>query len=1077
MVVKKTSNQVQINGLNEPFGGSITDLQYSISFSESPSSMTVTFANSTGEYEDPQLSSEESMLVKFGSQSIKMLPVTHRKSKGSDGRTLVVIFEDMSLKYLDKTLVLLDKKHINSLDLPRVIKLGESFSNSTVGQSEVLQRYFGEYTPNTIIKYDIRDLANGIYNAKIPISRRFFNYLADLKGYAKRDDDILVDKSFMRGETGDLRGVLSSVAGELGFVFFWNNSGDNSTVLNQKPNEGYLDFINMKEDVDIDEVRNTIERYVDSCNIKDDSEEISIKGSFLKGAIGSFSTNSQKTKTKSEPFARFKFMDVIESPYTGRSINTREGESKAQKRLLYDLELLMKATQISPDFFAKFVMLKLAAGAFWDEVEEEHQKPRFLGMEFRDQTNAEKEIFATVGKWFNLIKTQSKGLPFVKRLNITRNLAVETLFDFEVQPFALDELERWVIDSSGEANPREKWAMSYAAHSHPFAEALEYDADGDIFFKTWVAILAKNDKRLVRFLKETQEDPLFKKLKFAAENWNRWYYSVQRTSSVTTGSSQQGGEVGGDVDIENESNTTERPSLFTEKTFTERKYSSNVTWAFSDLAVLDSNISDVYCHVVGEESLRTTDADWSEDDYYIAKNGQSQPSIVILPKNVASPSDRWFTVTGFTGIPSVYDFIRYFNDTDLDNGLSRQPSRLFPQKGTRPLGKPVRSSTIGEDENGEVQSRKIIRTGSHKSFISETFGVMSSEEIPLTAERDDWTSRGSTPPSQNAISMSQSTYDDISSMRTSCEEDEYVYPTDLDYGILLHDSYANNSAEQDTSEIDVDFNTIMPSEEQSTEGDIADLRIISNRAVMFIEVPTFEPQELRPATGKFDIANWDEDTSAKPKKSVWGTIWPDDIDKELLKVNLPFSLHPSLNKNRKRINYTFVLDGQLVEVRSSYLPKNEFDKVTSISVENIPFDVGELLDITSRQVPTEFTPCSSSDTDFNVALATERLEEIMKIYVDQNLKQSISRDFTVSGFGFGDDNELPTVFEGLESISVNVGPQGVTTNIKLGNKRRLKASVDLRKRVVLKNLAGAAGVSLIPNDVTKTFSDRFLSAT
>ena len=66
------------------------------------------------------------------------------------------------------------------------------------------------------------------------------------------------------------------------------------------------------------------------------------------------------------------------------------------------------------------------------------------------------------------------------------------------------------------------------------------------------------------------------------------------------------------------------------------------------------------------------------------------------------------------------------------------------------------------------------------------------------------------------------------------------------------------------------------------------------------------------------------------------------------------------------------------------------------------------------------------------------------------------------------------IFEGLESVSVSLSESGVSTNIKIGNKRRAKEAAEIRKAMVLRSVGGASAARFSSNPVTSTFSNKFM---
>ena len=370
--IKKVENAVLVGPDSPeatfPWRGSVIDLQYSISF-EGSSSLTLTVANSQGSYDIPALNAMNPTRIRFGSADMKMLPVSYRKSRGAGGRTLRVDFEDMSLRYLDKTLVLLKHQHLSTNNVGGcTIVLGKMFADDING---IETRYYGLWKSGLVrVKYDIRDLALGIVDAGVPISTKFYNYLLNFRAYppfVDENDSLDPPNSFLRTEVGPLRDVLGSVSNELGFVFFWNNADgidanfsiDAITMkVGSTPNagEGFLDFVVFKgagqDDVNVDTniINQTIIDVQGACNVEDDSYEVSIKDSHIKGGIGFFAVEPTFNVGGASRFKRLKFKETIDG-LGESSVNVSDP----------DVKMLMKAALVGPAFYARYVMQKLTA--------------------------------------------------------------------------------------------------------------------------------------------------------------------------------------------------------------------------------------------------------------------------------------------------------------------------------------------------------------------------------------------------------------------------------------------------------------------------------------------------------------------------------------------------------------------------------------------------------------------------------------------------------------------------------------------------------------------------------------------
>lgn len=988
MAIKIAQNKIEIDGNASPYGGEVVGMDYSINFSSSPSSINLTLASSDGEYEDVDLNSEESVLVEFGSFSINMLPVAYKKSLGTSARTLTVELDDMSLKYLDKTFVLLSGKHVSQLELPRVIRIGSMFVEKADGQSGELQRWYGGYRADVQVRYDIRELANAIDDIGVPIHKSFYNFLSEFKAYKLSSNDKIVNKSFFRSNTGTLRSVLSSIAGELGFVFFWNNSGQQGNkVLNYSENEGYLDFVKIEEDIDIQTVRNTIEKYTKNvCNIEDDTEEVSIRGNYMKGAIGSFDVTSSRSRSRSQPFARFKFKDVITSPITGSSVHL----TQSNIRIRYDLELLMKASLISEEFYRKYVLLKLTAGGFQNLNKYTFENETIVNRNQALNADAEEASGLLVGEWAN--KKVGEKFP----LNIVRNSAVEALYDFEVIPSVLSgdpsEVKEVENKAKGINTENSNFGINvnrYINENEDFVLGLRDENP------VWVACTAKKDKKFDTFMKGDSQNSIYNQINFLAQNFGRFYYASKGSAN--------------------------NPALTVERNFSKRNYGGSAPeFVFSDLAVTESPLESVFSFVNNETQER------SIENYYIVKYGQSQSPIKVLPTGTPHPTRRYFTVDGFDKITSIYYFLR---------------------TGSNSVNKPVTHTTSNTDL-GDIDTISYVEQDDYKSFKSETFGVSSPEDVPLTSENGVTVVGGTLP--QGAGSIPTSSYTQIQSDRQS--KDPYQYPSDLDFGILLYDAYKSTSSK--SNQIDLDFQFKML--EGNLPSDTSFALKAANRSLFVLETPSQKPVK-----------------ESKFAQQWGGSIYLDEIDEELIKQGLPFTLASVTDS--MSMNYSYSLDDVLNSVRTAYIPDKDFEKVTSVDIEDVSFNISDLLEDSVDAIPPEFPLKGSSTLQPNISLLTDNLKEVMKLYVDENFSNSISRDFKVSGFGFGDDNLIPSVYEGLESISVTVNEGGVSTTIKIGNKRRSKEAIDIRKNMLLRSIAGQPAGRVATNQVNSIFSNKLLS--
>ena len=1054
--IAKEKNRISIDNTDQPYGGQVVDLQYSISF-QGTSSISITIANSSGEYDTPIeiLNSTKPVLIRFGISKMKMLATSYRKSKGAGGRTLNVNFEDMGLLYLDKTNVLLKHQHLEEARGGAAIVLGVLFADDKNGVS---RRYFGDWKSGLVrVQYDVRDLADAIVSQGVPISEALYDYLVQFKAYTKGGEDVGAPTSFLRSEVGSLRSVLSAVANELGFVFFWNNEdGINEVaftarVKNFKPNEGYLDFVRFENDVDFNDINATVETFADSCNVEDDSYEVSIKDSFLKGGVGYFDVIPPLALGKNDRFTRFEWQEKIQSTSNADNdpVNIKDN---------YDLELLMRAALMGGDFYKKYVLQKLAASYVKDNADlMDALSTQYTTMVNRNQPDLHPDFGSYVSRG---IKVEAEEeFP----LNIVPNSAVDNLYKgdkFELVPCIYSKyFEDLAPLQDG------TWQDSYPEVRPPTNDAAGSDAkwttvfDDDGFIKNlrptfeyrgttaeaseFVGVAYKATKEINDFIEDVENDPTYKQLTFLAQNFGTIYFRGTRSAG----------------------------KLMTQELFNRRTYAEDVQWVFSDTATFDTPLGAIFSHT---QSQTIDDSDDPSDsiyknrgDYEIHKQGQSicgKPS--NLPENVVSPDSRVYTIgidnlngitnpttdqkeeaQGYVDIMGIYTFL----------GLS--PDAIKASSGN-PAATGCSAGQIEENEILSLYDVNFTSPAPVVGFVLETFARRSTTEIqfgdvdnPLDLNIGD---RGK--------SISSQHYQQLQAYRTSCDliqhpdevaedvegdEDgitQFTYPTDLDYGVVIHD--ASLGGEVLGSDTDMSFSNY----EKSNDMDATDLWYKKESLYMALEV-----------------VQWDVE---KNFHTYWGKKDTDYWDAQLfdgVKMNVQFNNVP----DRKTLSYSYSLNDMLQSVRASYVADQgaSFDAVSQVDIEEIPFDIGSLLDIDDYKY--EFPICSD-DEDLDLVKATQNLYKIMENYVEANTSPSISRDFVVSGYGFkktlSSSINLPSIYQGLESIGMQLNENGVQTTIKIGNKRRMRASAQLRAQLIAKGMPGATSSRQTPNQVNNSFA-------
>tara|TARA_R110000824_G_scaffold182323_1_gene363169 strand:- start:2537 stop:5389 length:2853 start_codon:yes stop_codon:yes gene_type:complete len=946
-----------------------------------------------------------------------MIATSYRKSKGSSGRTLSVTFEDEGLEYLDKTIVLLNYKHLNNASLSsRAIKLGYMFAPSPDKPGGGLERYYGTYRQGVDIKYNLTDLAIGMAG-RVPMSERLNTFLRSFGPSLANASDAAVklQGAFLRSESGTLRGVLGSISGAMGVMIFWNNE-----------NGGQLDLIRMEDNIDASLVSATAGSVGTSCNVIDSAEEVSIKNCHVVGCVGSFSaTNQYASSGRSEKLARFKFMDTLTTPYGDETIDlVGEGE------IIFDTELLLKAASVSTDYYKRFVLMKKIA-----EMAEEER-----GADIRNEIiekdnqdfNGDQKQLTEADRGFRMPNTPKDLTRY-----LSRNKAVEKLYPYS-SSFPSGNGNGTFLVAAYSGPKGGLWDDIEAADEHTVAglHLWTHITEDDSFIaecgetNPWVGCVFKLGSNIDTVINKTSEDPVYKMLKFISQNFGRYYYSV---------SGRGGGvkSVGGEAE---DPPATPRPALVTQECVSERTYTEDgPSWVFSDLAITDSSLSEVwnFTNGIDEENNKK----WERGPYAIMKMGQSAPETVFLPCDVISPSKRFFETEGYTELQSVYDYIRYFPD----GGCEAVTRATGGEGGCGP---------------GGGGSSEYYQTSSFKKFAVEVYGVISSTDIKkyTTTAREDFCSRGGGMP-KGGCSLSSEDYGEINNMRGSCEGQVgagFKFPTNADFGILLLDAYKGGGSSDG-----VDLKEFAFSQYNADKVEV----------IFSVKGGTGFPKGGKEGIGIFIMAVPDanplEALVDQLKKPGFEDIDPDEVDVQLGKIELPFTL-ASVQDN-KNLDYSVAKDDRLLTFRSSFIPQGA-PGATSMDVRDVSFDVAELQ--TTMSLGTEFPRCEKSSV-INLQQVLHALNAVLRSYVDVQLEPSVSYDFTVLGFGFGDGEFIPSIRSGLESVSIQLGANGATTQIKIGNKRRTRSSDELRKAVVMSKLAGMPMASTSQGSVSTTMSNSF----
>ena len=339
-----------------------------------------------------------------------------------------------------------------------------------------------------------------------------------------------------------------------------------------------------------------------------------------------------------------------------------------------------------------------------------------------------------------------------------------------------------------------------------------------------------------------------------------------------------------------------------------------------------------------------------------------------------------------------------------------------------------------------------------------------------------------------AKSITSDGYSEVQSHRTDCSKNcevilpdpappsdgciKFQYPTDRDYGVVIHD--ASNGASAGSPDAEIAFSDY----EKANNAAQNDLWDIGKSAFFALEVVQL---------------GLDENTGEPPaKNTTYGRKLNVDYWDSELDDNVTLAVGPRGGSNSKILSYSFTMDYLLQSLRTAFIPDStatttkdgkevvNFCKAGSIEVEEVEFDIGEI--ITQETDRFEFPLCG--ETSISLAdwdEAAENLIKIMENYVEKNISESISRDFVISGYGFNlaggvcppfvPKFYIPSIYEGLESISMSLsGGDGVRTTIKIGNKRRKRASANLRREMIVRGMPLATSRAIVPNSVNNTFS-------
>jgi hypothetical protein len=296
---------VKINGRNQAFGGFIYAVDYQVGLLESPTTISVQFVNSTGDYQEPQLSVLAAYKISIGNIiSGNFYAVSYENSKTSSGRILTVNFIDGS-HILDRIWVGLYKRMgDHKTSVPGLLIVGREMHPCDANQDGIFDQTdadlikWGETDPcelrcpneedktepvvDNCIKREIseifevrynfedlmnalegkltqfsdsrkiqtiipNDLASGTYNVDLtmPPTRRNMNASSfnrvKIKTRPKNTNPF-----FFRDYSGPLREVLRNWCSDFGWSFFWENDALNFIDTKSRPEVNLKAFANLE---------------------------------------------------------------------------------------------------------------------------------------------------------------------------------------------------------------------------------------------------------------------------------------------------------------------------------------------------------------------------------------------------------------------------------------------------------------------------------------------------------------------------------------------------------------------------------------------------------------------------------------------------------------------------------------------------------------------------------------------------------------------------------------------------------------------------------------------------------------
>lgn len=237
MAIKNTE-LVALNGSTSGFGGRIYSANYQIGFNQSPSTLTLSFFNESGNYNISQndlRTTGAPDIIQIGNRTLSMYPVETSYERSDSGKILSVEYHDTSIVFLDKKFVLLIGTHTNdSSNSPSsaVIRVGRKYYSETIEVNGVSVENKTQTPPNSIdlgqSLYTVSELHQAMVSHNIPMNQNVGNVLLNKKGATDYFNNIV----------GTLRDVLLAWGNIMAFSFYWSESGQ-------------LNIIDLESDLDV----------------------------------------------------------------------------------------------------------------------------------------------------------------------------------------------------------------------------------------------------------------------------------------------------------------------------------------------------------------------------------------------------------------------------------------------------------------------------------------------------------------------------------------------------------------------------------------------------------------------------------------------------------------------------------------------------------------------------------------------------------------------------------------------------------------------------------------------------------